>query len=95
MTHTHRIAALAVAALIGLAAVPAQASDETCTKEPQTAWRTMADVTAALAAQGLEVREVEIEGSCYEAYVRDKDGRRTKLYLDPMTLATVRSEKKS
>ena len=48
-----------------------------------------------VAAQGLEVREVEIEGSCYEAYVRDKDGRRTKLYLDPMTLATVRSEKKS
>lgn len=95
MTNKSRLTALLAAATLGLAAAPAYATDENCTSAPQAQWRTMADATAALTAQGYEVAKIEIEHSCYEAYTRNKDGQRIKIYLDPMTLKTVRTENKS
>lgn len=94
MTRTIRIAAAAAIALLA-APVAAQASDDHCTSTPRSAWRSMDDVTAAAKALGYDVARVDIEGSCYEAYARDKDGRRLEVYFDPDSLKVVRMKDKT
>ena len=83
---------LAMAALAGMAtAGPALAhSMRDCTSAPQSAWKSMADMQKVAEAQGIEVRKIEIEGSCYEIKGLDKDGMRVELYLDPATGEVLR-----
>lgn len=58
--------------------------DMTCTKEPKAKWMSEKDLTAKLVAQGLTVKRIKTEGSCYEAYVIDKAGKRSEMMLNPV-----------
>ena len=91
------IAGMLIAAPIILGATTVHASDDVaCTSAPQAEWRSLDDVKTAAEALGYkDVRKVEVEDRCYEAYAFDKDGRRVEIYFDPVSLKIVRVKDKS
>lgn len=88
--------ALAIAAPLAFGSTVAVASDENCTSAPRSEWRSMDDVKTAVEKLGYkDVRKIEAEDGCYEAYAFDKNGRRVELYIDPVNLKIVRVKGKS
>ena len=72
---------------------PALASEhEGCTKAPKEQWLSVEQLKAKLGEQGYTVHKMEIEDACAEAKVRDKNGKRVKIYLDPATGAIIKDD---
>jgi hypothetical protein len=65
--------------LIGGASIASQ----NCTDRPRAEWMSQDAVSAKLKEQGYDVRKVENKKSCYEAKVRDSQGVKYELYVDP------------
>ncbi len=85
------LAAIAIATL----SLNALASNsDNCTKEPKSKWMAEKDLDAKLVAQGLKVNRIKTEGSCYEAYVIAKDGKKSELLINPITGEIVGTESK-
>ncbi|WP_237155148.1 PepSY domain-containing protein [Oryzibacter oryziterrae] len=63
------------------------AEDEpTCTDKPQAEWLTKDAVKAKAEAAGYhDIKQVKIEGSCYEIYGFDKDGKKAEVVFNPIT----------
>jgi hypothetical protein len=80
-----------VAGLALIAAGAAQASPE-CTKEPKDKWLSEADMKAKVAEAGYTFKVLKVEGSCYEIYGHNKDGKQVEVYFDPVTAAAVEEE---
>ena len=91
------VLAAIVAATMTFGTGIAQASDDdaSCANAPRSEWRTPDDVKAAAEAQGYQVKSVKTEGSCFEVYAHDKSGRRTELYVDPVSLQILKVKDKS
>lgn len=88
--HKFMIAAAAVSLA---ASTPALASDDrACTTAPKEQWLPIEQHATRLAEQGYTVREIEMEGSCVEAKVKDKAGASLELYLDPATGSVSKRE---
>lgn len=96
MNNNRLLAAAAVAAMMLGTATASNASDnEHCTNEPIATWHSPGDAIAAAESLGYkEVARIDIEGTCYEAYARDKDGRRVEIQMDPVALKIVRVKNK-
>ncbi len=82
------IRATAIALAFGLGATTAALADghKDCTKLPRSAWKTTADAEARAKGAGYEVRQVKVEGSCYEVY-GVKGGKVFELFYSPEDLA--------
>jgi len=96
--HKSAIAVLALAAPFILGSTLAMASDDDarCTSAPSSEWHSVDETRTAAEALGYkDIRKIEVEGSCYEAYAFDKDGRRVEIYIDPVSLKIVRTKDKS
>lgn len=88
-----RIIAPAIAGLALTAAGVAVASDrDRCGAVAAENWMSAGDVASMLAEQAYEVRELERDDGCWEAYVVDADGRRLELYVHPETGEIVKIE---
>lgn len=61
-----------------------------CTSEPKAKWMAPKDIQAKFEKQGYTVRRVKSEGSCYEVYATDKDGKKTELFVNPADGAVVK-----
>ncbi len=97
MRITQMTTSLAMAALAGLVTAGAALADSSprdCTDAPRSAWKSMADIEKVARDFGLDVRKIEIEGSCYEIKGLDKDGMRVELYVDPATGEVLRRKVK-
>jgi len=71
------------------AATAATADERTdCTDQPQTAWMTEDAIRAKATDLGYDVRDVRVEGSCYEVYAMS-NGERVELAFDPATGSVV------
>ncbi len=91
-------ASMAILASLAFAPNMAAASDDDvrCGQTSQSQWRTMDDARAAAEALGYKnIRKMEMEDGCYEAYAFDKDNRRVEIYMDPVSLKIVRVKVKS
>lgn len=87
---TRRIALAAVAATL---AGPAFAHGfDNCTKEPKDKWKPQAEAEAAAKAAGYTVTRSKIDGSCYEVYAKDKDGKKFELFYNPVDLSLVHKQ---
>jgi hypothetical protein len=79
-----KIVMAAIAASAAMS-VPAFAeSAESCGDAPQAQWMSKEDMTAKATALGYEVRQVKVEGSCYEVY-GIKDGQKVEVNFNPVT----------
>lgn len=85
---------LAAPLLVGcLMALPVQASGFSCDSGPKAEWKSKDEVTKNLTAQGYDVRKVEVEDGCYEAYVM-KDGQKLEVFVNPKTGTIEKTKKK-
>lgn len=82
---------ISTAALLLAAATPALATE--CTTAPMDKWMPAEEIHKKLAEQGYDVRKLEVEDSCLEAYAM-KDGRRLEIYLDPVSGEIVKIKEK-
>jgi hypothetical protein len=77
------------AAMIGivLAASPALAREEQrCNPAPDATWLTVTQVAERITAQGYSnITGIEHEDRCYEVKATNKDGKRVKLHVDPVS----------
>ncbi len=86
-TLTPAIAAAAFAILC----IPAAGATglATCDSGPQEGWQPQDKLTASLKEKGWEVRNVKVDGGCYEVYAIDDKGERVEAYFHPVTLERV------
>ena len=73
----------------------ASSDDESCTSEPKSKWMTTKNVQAMYEKQGYNIQRIKTEGSCYEVYVKDKDGKKVELLVNPIDGSQVRKDDKS
>ncbi len=88
----HKNAARAAIAILTLAVaspVFAHGFDD-CTKEAKDKWKSQAEAEAAATAAGYTVTRSKVEGSCYEVYAKDKDGKKFELFYNPVDLSLVK-----
>jgi len=75
-------APLAVAGATGLA---------TCDSGSPDTWQPQEKLTAMLKEKGWDVRNVKVDGGCYEVYALDEKGERVEAYFHPVSLKRVKS----
>jgi hypothetical protein len=84
---------LALSALALAFAGPAFAHGfDDCTKEPKEKWKSQAEAEAAATAAGYKVTRSKIDGTCYEIYAKDKDGKKFELFYNPVDLSLVKKQ---
>lgn len=83
----HRLTIVAVLTL--LAATPSLASGATCSTASSTQFKPKAALEAQLKSQGLKVRQIKVEGGCYEVYALDKAGKKVNVAFNAETLEQV------
>lgn len=61
----------------------------TCDSGPQETWQPQARLEKQLIDKGWQVRQIKIDGGCYEVYALNEKGERVEAYFHPKTLAPV------
>ena len=65
-----------------------------CTAEATDKWKSIEDVTKVAVAEGFTISKSKVEGSCYELYATDKEGKLWELFYNPMDAKLVEKEAK-
>ena len=68
------------------AAGPAFAAEGKCTNAPKAKWQPRSALESQLQADGYKVRQIKVEGGCYEVYATDKQGNRANMAFNAETL---------
>ena len=79
---------IAVAFALVLTPAAASANDEnaSCTTAAKDTWLSVDAVKAKAEAAGYSnIKKVKVEGTCYEIYAFDKDGRKAEVLFNPST----------
>ena len=88
-----RLSAALVAAL--LAGAPVHLANATglatCDSGSPDTWQPQEKLTAMLKAKGWEVRNIKVDGGCYEVYALDEKRERVEAYFHPVTLERVKT----
>jgi hypothetical protein len=84
-------AVVVLAATVVAAPAMAHGFDD-CTKEAKDKWKPQAEAEAAATAAGYTVTKSKVEGSCYEVYAKDKDGKKFELFYNPVDLQLVKKQ---
>ena len=74
------IASFGVAGATGLA---------TCDSGPPDGWQPQEKLAAMLKEKGWDIRNIKVDGGCYEVYAIDDKGERAEAYFHPVTLERV------
>jgi hypothetical protein len=80
------VAAIAAAAPVNVAGATGLA---TCDSGSPDTWQPKEKLAATLKDKGWEVRNIKVDGGCYEVYALDDKGERVEAYFHPVTLARV------
>ncbi len=79
------------AAAVAFAATPALADTE-CTKDAKDKWLAEDAMKAKITELGYKFDIFKVEGSCYEIYGYNKDGKQVEVYFNPVTAEVVKEE---
>ena len=63
----------------------------TCDSGAPETWQTQEKLTAMLKEKGWQVRNIKVDGGCYEVYAIDDKGERVEAYFHPVTLEPVKT----
>ena len=86
---------LSAAALVAaaIAAMPAHVAGATglatCDSGSPDTWQSQEKLTAMLKEKGWDVRNIKVDGGCYEVYALDEKQERVEAYFHPVTLERV------
>lgn len=82
--------AFAAAAIAGMPLTIAGATGlASCDSGSPDTWQAQEKLTAMLKDKGWQVRNVKVDGGCYEVYALDEKGERVEAYFHPVTLERV------
>lgn len=67
----------------------------TCDSGPEDTWKPKSELEQILKNKGWTVRNIKVDGGCYEVYALDENGKKVEAYFHPQTLepVTVDAEK--
>jgi hypothetical protein len=83
-------AAMLIAAIVASPAQVANATGlATCDSGPPEKWQSQDKLTAMLKEKGWEIRNIKVDGGCYEVYALDEKHERVEAYFHPVTLERV------
>jgi hypothetical protein len=88
----YRIASAALFALIAGTTMASAEDEHSCGNTAESQWMSKDAIKAKFAADGTEVRQVKVEGGCYEVYAVKKDGTKVQQVVNPVTGEVVGSE---
>ena len=90
---SRKVSATALAAAVAIATLRVAGATglATCDSGPQEGWQPQDKLVAMLKEKGWEVRNVKIDGGCYEVYAIDDKGARVEAYFHPVTLEPVQT----
>ena len=74
-----------VATIALVAASPALANGK-CSFAPKSKWQPKEALQRQLESDGYNVRQIKIEGGCYEVYAVDREGKRANMAYNAETL---------
>lgn len=86
---------LSAAALLvsAIAAMPLHVAGATglatCDSGSPDTWQSQEKLTAMLKEKGWDVRNIKVDGGCYEVYALDDKQERVEAYFHPVTLERV------
>lgn len=82
----------AVMILAGFASTAAFAGPE-CTKEPKDKWKDQKAFEQSLKDEGYKIKKFKVtDGSCYEIYGWNKEGKKVEIYFNPVTGEKVKEK---
>lgn len=61
----------------------------TCDSGKPDTWQPQEKLSAMLKAKGWEIRNIKVDGGCYEVYALDEKRERVEAYFHPATLERV------
>jgi hypothetical protein len=64
-------------------------ADATCSKSPSAKFQPKTTLEEKLKAEGLTVRQIKLEGGCYEVYAVDKSNKKVNTAYNAETLEKV------
>jgi hypothetical protein len=76
---------LSALVILALAAGPAFAEGK-CAAGPKSTWQPKSALESYLRADGYKVKQIKVEGGCYEVYATDKSGKRANMADNAETL---------
>ena len=89
MSRRFTNAALAAALSLAPIAMAGATGLATCDSGSPDTWQPQEKLTAMLKEKGWEVRNVKVDGGCYEVYALDEKKERVEAYFHPVTLERV------
>jgi hypothetical protein len=84
--------ASAAAVIAGILCSSVAMASPDCTKESKDKWLTEEAMKAKIADMGYTFGVFKVEGSCYEIYGNNKDGKVVEVYFNPVTGEIVEEE---
>jgi hypothetical protein len=72
--------------VIAIAATGPALAEGKCATGPKSKWQPKSVLETQLQADGYKVRQIKVEGGCYEVYATDKDGKRANMAYNAQTL---------
>ena len=89
---SYRLSAAALVASV-IATLPLHVAGATglatCDSGSPDTWQPQEKLTAMLKEKGWDVRNIKIDGGCYEVYALDEKQERVEAYFHPVTLERV------
>jgi hypothetical protein len=83
------LATVALAAMASIGA-PAHATGlATCDSGDSSTWQHQGKLEKKLSEMKWSVRQIKVDGGCYEVYAINEKGQRVEAYFHPVTLAPV------
>ena len=61
----------------------------TCDSGPPEKWQSQEKLTETLKAKGWQIRNIKVDGGCYEVYAIDDKGERIEAYFHPVTFERI------
>lgn len=77
---------LSILTALAIAATGPALAQGKCAAGPKSKWQAKSVLESQLRADGYKVRQIKIEGGCYEVYATDKEGKRANMAYNAQTL---------
>ena len=77
---------LSALTILAVAAAGPAFAEGKCSSAPKSKWQPKSALESQLQADGYKVRQIKVEGGCYEVYATDKDGKRANMAYNAETL---------
>jgi hypothetical protein len=82
--------AMLVAAMVAAPLQVATATGlATCDSGPPEKWQSQEKLSAMLKEKGWQVRQIKVDGGCYEVYAIDEKGTKMEAYFHPVTFERI------